>query len=53
MSAKVGIFTITAHDARVVPLEAQSTPKPARPSRKRGGRSGGASLDAVVKLASS
>ena len=34
MSAKVGIFTITAHDARVVPLKAQSTPKPAQPLAK-------------------
>jgi len=48
MSAKVGMFTIRARDARVVPLKAQSTPKQAQPSQKHGGRSGGA-----VKFASS
>ncbi len=53
MSAKVGMFTIRARDARVVPLKAQLTPKQAQPSQKHGGRSGGALLDAAVKLASS
>jgi hypothetical protein len=34
MSAKVGMFTITAHDARVVTLKAQSMPKQAQPLAK-------------------